>query len=130
MGALLALAVPFLILIVGAVGKKIVHRKWRSEFLFFGIELTVAAFADVLTLSRDNLLRAPNDPCASAAAKGAKVGVCIAVAVIAFVYVLSTHQDWMGKRQLKDRKQRLFWLAGVSNFVGIAVLALFLLFLH
>lgn len=113
------LGIPLIFLIAGAIGKKLVRGAgWRLEDFFLGTELTLAAMSASLIHIFDLLETAAGSPKTALAAGHVAISFCL------FLIVLSLHQDFSVHT---NRRNQLFWLAGVSNLIGFALMFLFVL---
>ena len=134
MNLLAGALIPAVIIAAGSVGKKLVHKEpWCWEHTFFGIELSVAAFADAMLGMGDmikDLPAAGNVPITVVKQLLIIVGF-IVFDFMMFLFLLSTHQDWEKKKckSLEDRQKRVLMLAGISNLIGFVLLASRMFFL-
>ncbi|MGB9989536.1 hypothetical protein [Pseudoduganella rhizocola] len=125
---LVALGIPLLLLLCGAVAKKLARRDdWRRSDFFLGLELALADIGAGLVYLYD-LQRMNMNHALDTATLGIKIGTTATFLVIAFgglLWVLSIHQDW---EQHAASAKGLIWLGVVSNAVGIILFAVFVLF--
>jgi hypothetical protein len=142
---LVSVGVPLLLLCVGTVSKKLVRGTggWQASDAFLGIEASAAALTGALTYVLDVLkllfekIDAKADPgiLRPIAANLRDTGIFLAFALLLFLFLLATHQQWekaqepaddgAWRRWKWDRKR--FWLTGLSNLVGFGLLVSFLL---
>lgn len=119
MGLILAMVVPIIFMLCGAVGRKLAGKSgWHRKYFYLGVELALAAFsANVLYLAE--LARA--NPADGRRALTA----AISVVVIFFIYLflLSLHQDW--EAQDHNARGQYVRLVVFSNIVGTGLFALF-----
>lgn len=125
----IGIGIPILLIILGAIAKKIVRGKgWRARDFYMGIEFTLAALSSAILylveLYRSILLQtqyAPN----IIYNKALTTALFIPVVFILFMVVLSTHQDW--ENQVERPRAQFFRLGLFCNFMGSGLLCSFVL---
>lgn len=119
---LIALGIPLILLLCGALAKKLVRGGgWKCSDFFLGVELALAALGSAMVYFYD-LQKLGATPTLSPLPIGDKVGATASFLAIAFfllLWVLSTHQDWEGRTQ--NRRGQILWLGFICNGVGIAL---------
>ena len=130
-----AFGIPAVFLLCGALGKKIVRGKrgWEQADFFLGTELTLGVMSAALIEIFDLIKKIPqgSDPWPPGLS-GQVAGSAgfLAVSFFAFIWVLSTHQDWQvldKDAQDGERRKQRFWLTYVCNAMGIGLMFLFVL---
>jgi len=124
---LVALGIPLILLLCGAIARKLVRGNgWMKSDFFLGVELALAALGSAMVYYYDLQklgAAARGDP-----AVADKIGATTSFLAIAFfllLWVLSTHQDWHARTQ--NPRGQLIWLGFISNFIGIALFAAFVM---
>lgn len=129
-----ALVVPVLLLLTGALGKKLASKRpWQQEDFYLGVEFTLAAlsaaFTQVLDLARD-LSKSAAHADASAIMRAGVFGV---LCFFLLLLVLSLHQDWQvpavpeGADPAAVRRKQFLRLAVVGSAVGAGLMVCFTL---
>lgn len=123
----LALGIPVVLIICGALARKLVRgTTWQPADFYLGVELALSALASAMVYVVDLAkLTGADPPDTSVPTKLAATGAFLAVCFLLLLSVLSTHQDWE-KRTQNPRKQ-VIWLGIVSNLLGAGLLAAFVL---
>ena len=125
---LIAVGIPLILLLCGALAKKLVRGGgWKLTDFFLGVELALAALGSAMVYFYDlQKLGAPTTSGGSSVAD--KIGATASFLAIAFfllLWILSTHQDWEGRTA--NRNGQILWLGLISNGVGIALFASFVM---
>jgi NADH:ubiquinone oxidoreductase subunit 2 (subunit N) len=121
---LIALGIPIMLLLSGAVARKLVRGSgWKVKDFYLGVETALAALGAALIhffdLHKQQLSGVTlGDQIASTAS-------FLAIAFFLLLWILSTHQDWEARTQ--NEKGQMFWLGGVSNVVGILLFGSFVM---
>jgi hypothetical protein len=129
-----ALVVPVLLLLTGALGKKLASKRpWQQEDFHLGVEFTLAAlsaaFTQVLDLARDLSKSAAN----ADAPAIMRAGVFAVLSFFLLLLVLSLHQDWQvppvpeGADPAAVRRKQFWRLVVVGNAVGAGLMICFTL---
>lgn len=125
---LIALGIPLILVLCGALAKKIVRGGgWRASDFFLGVELVLASLGSAMIHFFD-LQKQSSAQTLSPPALGnniASTASFLAIAFFLLLWILSTHQDWEARTQ--NKKGQLLWLGGVSNAVGILLFAAFVM---
>lgn len=125
---LVALGIPLILLLCGALAKKLVRGGgWKTTDFFLGVELALAALGSAMVYFYDLQKLPPSVP-GTAVTVADKIGTTASFLAISFfllLWVLSTHQDWEGRTS--NQKGQIVWLGFISNGVGIALFAGFVM---
>jgi hypothetical protein len=124
----IAIGIPVILLLSGALAKKLVRGSdWERFDFFLGVEFTLAAMSSALIYVFDlvKLGSQPNVGISSLMSKFAATATFIAVTFFFLLWVLSLHQDWT-KRNDNPRGQTIR-LGIIANLVGAGLLAAFVL---
>ena len=121
---LIALGIPIILVLSGAVAKKLVRGSgWQAKDFYLGVETSLAALGAAMIhffdLQKQQL---------SGAQLGKQVTTTASFLAIAFfilLWILSTHQDWEARTQ-NTRGQKV-WLGGFSNLIGILLFGAFVM---
>jgi len=125
---LIALGIPLILLLCGALAKKLVRGGgWKYSDFFLGVELTLAALGSAMVYFYDlqKLGAVTTSSGISVSNKIAATASFLAITFFLLLWVLSTHQDWVGRTQ--NRRGRIVWLGVICNGVGIALFAAFVM---
>ena len=126
---MIALGIPAVLIVSGALAKKLVRGStWQRADFFLGVELALAAMAAALVHVFD-LAKLTGSQVAAVASMPQKVAATASFLAICFfllLWILSTHQDW--ERRTQNPQGQLLWLGLLANLVGAALLAAFVLF--
>jgi len=125
---IIALGIPLILMISGALAKKLVRgSKWERFDFFLGVEFTLATMSSALIYIFDlvKLGLQPSVGSSSLMNKLAATASFIALTFFLLLWVLSTHQDWV-KRNNNPRGQ-IIWLGIIANLIGAGLLAAFVL---
>lgn len=126
---LIALGIPLVLIISGAMAKKLVRGSaWQRSDFFLGVELSLAAMASALVYIFD-LTQAAQAQAASAGQAPQKITATASFLALCFfilLWVLSTHQDWEQRSQ--NPRGQFVWLVVIANLVGAGLLAAFVLY--
>ncbi|OGQ60456.1 MAG: hypothetical protein A3J24_09275 [Deltaproteobacteria bacterium RIFCSPLOWO2_02_FULL_53_8] len=124
---LIALGIPLILLICGALAKKLVRGGgWKYTDFFLGVEISLAALGSEMVYLYD-LQKLSVTP-AVEISRPEKIIATTSIIVITFfllLCVLSIHQDWEGRTQ--NWKGQIVWLGGFCNGIGIALFAAFVM---
>jgi|SRR5579872_1415715 len=120
-----ALGIPIVLLLAGAIAKKLVRAStWQWKDFYLGVEFTLAAMSSglvyILDLVKD-MSTAQGSQASLVARKLAGTGGFLAVTFFMLLFLLSVHQDWEGKNN-QPVAQRLR-LGVLSNLIGSGLLA-------
>lgn len=125
---LVAIGIPLILLLCGALAKKLVRGGgWKRTDFFLGVELALAALGSAMVYFYD-LQKIPSGPTATGASVSDKIGATASFLAITFfllLWILSTHQDWEARTQ--NPTGQIVWLGVISNVVGVAVFAAFVM---
>lgn len=96
---LVAVGIPLLLMLCGALAKKLVRGGgWKLTDFFLGVELSLASLGSAMVYFYDlQKLPMPGQP--AAVGLGDVIGATATFLAISFfllLWVLSTHQDWEG----------------------------------
>lgn len=118
----IALGIPLVLILLGAMVKKLVRgTTWQPSDFFLGVELSLSALTSSLIFIFEIS--------ASVSANQSKVaplGIFTATCLFLFFVVMAFHQDWEKKPQ--NPKAQIIWLGGFCNLIGIGLLSSFVLF--
>ena len=126
---LIALGIPLILIVSGALAKKLVRGSaWQPSDFFLGVELSLASMASALVYVFDlsklsSSTATPSNPLDSQIAATATF---LALCFFLLLCVLSTHQDW--ERRIQNPRGQIIWLGGITNLIGASLLAAFVLF--
>jgi len=117
-------------MLCSALAKKLVRgTAWKQTDFFLGVELSLAALGSAMVYFYDLQKLQSGPPAAKAGIEVAdKIGTTATFLVVCFfllLWVLSNHQDW--EPRTANPKGQLLMLGGVSNLVGVALFAGFVL---
>ena len=125
---LVAIGIPIILLLCGALAKKLVRSGgWKRTDFFLGVELALAALGSAMVYFYD-LQKLPPTPAAAGASVADRIGATASFLAITFfllLWILSTHQDWEARTQ--NPRGQIVWLGVISNLVGVAVFAAFVM---
>ena len=132
----IALGVPLIFLMCGAVARKLVRksRGWQRQDFYLGIQGTLASLSASLLyifelLKRIDNLRVAKQPIAADTVETLiATGMFIVSTFFLLLLVLSWHQDWQDSEHDSDRRQ-VMRLGLLSNGVGLGLLASFILWI-
>ncbi len=126
-------AVPLILLVVGIVGKLIIHGKNDLDSWFMGPDLILVGIgSDLGHLLRFSEIFFSDNSASNNVLRGAGKDLSITagyalVAAVFYLAVLRIHQAYDSKQSV-SRRDRIFWLGVVSNIFGaITFAALFFL---
>lgn len=116
----LGLGIPVAFLFVGSLGKRLVRPETgpRREDFYFGVELVLAALSGALIHTYDLAGGGWDSPPGSAVAA---IAVFITLTILGFMIILVLQKEYKNLPD-ENRKEQIFWLAGVSNLIGIGLL--------
>jgi hypothetical protein len=127
-----AFAIPFILLLCGAVAKKLVRGSpWQRSDFFLGVELTLSAMSAALVYGFDLgrqiarpalFVTTPTQPLPDLGARLNATMFFLTICLL-LLWVVSVHQDW--DRRGDDKSGQTKWLLIAANFVGISLLAAF-----
>jgi hypothetical protein len=119
-----AVGIPLIMILSGALAKKLVRGSaWRASDFFLGMQLALAAMGSSLIFVSE-LARAADAQ--TVQTKVLIAGLFTVACFFLLFLVMALHQDWEKKPQ--NRRGQVVWLGGLCNFIGIALLAGFVLF--
>jgi hypothetical protein len=120
----IALSIPIMFILVGSVGRKLTRgTAWERGDFYFGPQLCLATFsADTLFLT--DIFRQPNY--SSNGAREITGMALLALVFFIYMFLLSLQQDWQNRHNRP--KTQLFWLVVLSNVVGSALFAVFVIY--
>ena len=125
---LVAVGIPLLLMLCGALAKKLVRGGgWKKSDFFLGVELSLASLGSAMVYFYD-LQKLPIPTQQLVPSVGDKIGATATFLAISFfllLLVLSTHQDW--ESRTANPKGQILMLGVVSNGIGIALFAFFVL---
>lgn len=121
MNYFIALGIPLILILLGAIAKKIVRgSQWIKSDFFLGVELSLSAVASSLIyIFEISNSRGGDD-------KAIALGVFSVTCLLLFFVVMAVHQDW--ERETQNCRGQLIWLGGFGNLIGIGLLFSFVLF--
>lgn len=121
---LIALGIPIMLLLSGAVAKKLVRGSgWEVKDFYLGVETSLAALGAALIHFFDlHKQQAAGNALGDQVASTASF---LAIAFFLLLWVLSTHQDWEARTQ--NGKGQIIWLGCVSNSIGILLFGAFVM---
>lgn len=125
----IALVIPLLLLLCGAVAKKLVRGGgWKSTDFFLGVELALSALGSAMVYLYDLQKTASGSSQHAVSLPGKMVATSsfLAISFFLLLWILSTHQDWEGKNQ--NPRGQLLWLGIGGNLVGVLLYASFVMF--
>jgi hypothetical protein len=118
-----AVGIPLLLLLCGALAKKLVRGGgWRANDFFLGVELSLASLGSAMVYFYD-LQKLP--PALNIGDKIGATATFLAISFFLLLWVLSTHQDW--EARTTNRRGQIFMLGVLSNGVGVTLFAGFVL---
>lgn len=124
---LIAVIIPMLLILCGALAKKLVRGStWKRSDFFLGVELSLASLGSAMVYFYD--LTRISGSVTSAEPLIGKVGATatfVAVSFFLLLVVLATHQDWE-QRTTNPRGQYLM-LGAFCNGIGILLFSSFIL---
>lgn len=121
---LIALVVPIILILSGALAKKLVRGSsfTRTDF-FLGVELALSALAAALTNFLD-LSRSASSGVITITADGlARNASFLAISFFLLLVILATHQEW---EKRANSKTQIFWLGLFANTVGGGLMVAFI----
>jgi hypothetical protein len=125
---LIALGIPMILILSGALAKKLVRGSgWLRSDFFLGVELSLAAMASALVYVFD-LAQLSTSPASIASTLPSKIAATASFLALCFfllLWILSTHQDW--ERRSQNPRGQTVWLGILANLVGAGLLAAFVL---
>lgn len=121
---IIAIGIPAILILSGALSKKLVRgTSWTRSDFFLGVELSLTAMGSSLIfiyeVSRTNDVTLIQD-------KALISGLFTLVCFFLLLWVMAVHQDW--EKRPQNRGGQLLWLGGFCNFIGIGLMASFVLF--
>jgi hypothetical protein len=125
----IAISIPIVFLVSGALAKKIVRRNgWERSDFFLGVEFTLAAMSsqliyifDLVDLGTGGSFTISHD----LMKKFAATGIFLAFTFLILLFVLGMHQEW--ERRNNNPRGQIFWLGIVTNLLGAGLLVAFVL---
>jgi len=133
----IALGIPFILLLLGAISRKLIHgRPWKREDFYLGVDLALAGISSgLIYISEVLATKASESGCFTTActtfresldSKLLADAVYLVVAQFVFLLVLTIHQDQ--ERTSGKPKAQLISLGLLSNAMGAILLVWFTLF--
>ena len=125
----MALGIPLILILCGALAKKLVRGSaWRRTDFFLGVELSLSAMASALVYVFDlaKMTIQQTGVQSSLDQKIAATATFLALCFFLLLWVLSTHQDW--ERRSENSRGQIVWLGVIANLIGSGLLATFVLF--
>lgn len=126
---IMALGIPLILILCGALAKKLVRGSaWRRTDFFLGVELSLSAMASALVYVFDlaKMTIQQTGVQSSLDQKIAATATFLALCFFLLLWVLSTHQDW--ERRSENSRGQIVWLGVIANLIGSGLLATFVLF--
>jgi hypothetical protein len=121
---LIALGIPIILLLSGAVAKKLVRGSgWQAKDFYLGVETSLAALGAAMIHFFD--LHKQQTSGVQLGEEVAATASFLAIAFFLLLWILSTHQDWEARTQ--NVIGQYIWLGGVSNLVGILLFGTFVM---
>jgi hypothetical protein len=124
---MIAVGIPIVLIVSGALAKKLVRgSNWQRSDFYLGVELSLAAMASALVYVFD--LAKLTSSAATVPGLPHKIAATASFLALCFfllLWVLSTHQDW--ERRSQNPRGQLVWLGLLANIVGAGLLAAFVL---
>ncbi|MFG0632980.1 hypothetical protein [Pseudomonas sp. xss_2] len=118
----IALGIPLILLLCGAVAKKLVRGGgWRQSDFYLGVELALASLGSAMVYFYDLqkiVETAPSDKITATA-------TFLAISFFLLLWILSTHQDWEGRTA--NPTGQIIWLGLICNLVGVSLFAAFII---
>lgn len=125
---LVAVGIPLLLMMCSALAKKLVRGTgWKKTDFFLGVELSLAALGSAMVYFYD-LQKLHGTEASKAVNVAEKIGstaTFLAVCFFVLLWILSNHQDW--EPRSSDPRGQILMLGVVSNLVGVALFAGFVL---
>ena len=130
-----AIGVPFILLLLGAVSRKLVRgHAWKRSDFYLGMDLSLAGISSGLIYISEILSTKVHEAgCLTPACIEFRESMdhklladagYIVIALLGFLIVLALHQDQ--ERNTSDPKGQLIFLGILSNLVGVGMLASFI----
>ena len=126
---IIALGIPLILIVCGALAKKLVRGSaWQKSDFFLGVELSLAAMASGLVYIFDlaKLANAPPPNLNHVDNKMVATATFLAFCFFLLLVVLTVHQDW--EKRTQNPTGQFFWLGIVTNLIGAGLLAAFVLY--
>ncbi len=121
---LIALGIPIILLLSGAVAKKLVRGSgWQAKDFYLGVETSLAALGAAMIHFFD--LQKQQISGVQLGEEVTATASFLAITFFLLLWVLSTHQDWEARTQ--NVKGQYIWLGGVSNLIGILLFGAFVM---
>jgi hypothetical protein len=125
---LIAIGIPLLLIVCGALARKLVRgAKWQRTDFFLGVELALAAMASALVYLFElaSALGSDSARVSATPTKLASTTSFLALTFFLMLWILSTHQDW--EKRPQNPRGQVIWLGVITNGVGVGLFAVFVL---
>jgi hypothetical protein len=125
----MALGIPLILILSGALAKKLVRGStWQASDFFLGVELSLAAMASSLVYIFDlaKIAAASTKGSVPVDNKIAATASFLALCFFLLLWVMSTHQDWEKRNQ--NQRGQIIWLGLIANLIGAGLVAAFVLY--
>lgn len=107
-----SIASPVLLLLAGALAKKLIHGDgWKREDFYLGAQFALAAMAGALTYLIEEFKKNPPN-----INKIFTTAIFLPITYVLLLFVLSIHQQW--ETEKKNIRTQIFWLCIISNLIG------------
>jgi hypothetical protein len=113
---MVALGIPIVLIILGALAKKLVRGSdWQRSDFYLGVELSLAAMASALVYVFDLAKLMSSQPANESGLpqRIAATASFLALCFFFLLWVLSTHQDW--ERRSQNPRGQFVWLGLLAN---------------
>lgn len=121
---LIALGIPIILLLSGAVAKKLVRGSgWRAKDFYLGVETSLASLGAAMIHFFD--LQKQRMSGGQLGEEVVATASFLAIAFFLLLWILSTHQDWEARTQ--NEKGQYLWLGLISNLIGILLFGSFVM---
>ena len=121
---LIAIGIPLILILSGALSKKLVRgSSWIKTDFFLGVELSLASMGSALVFIYE-ISKTTNAEFIQS--KALISGIFTITCFFLLLWVMAVHQDWEKKPQ--NPRGQLLWLGGFCNLIGISLMAGFVLF--
>lgn len=121
---LIALGIPIMLILCGAVARKLVRgARWQCSDFFLGVELSLAAMASAMVHIFDlaKLISSQSGIEVDLTNKFATTASFLVICFFFLLWILSTHQDW--EKRSQNPTGQLIWLGIIANITGIGLWA-------
>ena len=122
----IALVVPIILIVSSAFAKKLVRgTTWERADFFLGVELSLASIAATLTNFLELAKEATDGTIKIDPNSLAKNGAFLAICFFLLLVVLTTHQEWQGRKD--SPRAQMLWLGVFANMMGAGLLVTFII---